>query len=86
MAFDSRTYVRYVSWAGFTPARNSLVAMHADAWSAVGSIGSAVVLLGAVFYASKQVKEARTLREEQARPWIFVSFEVTAGVLISLVI
>ena len=42
---------------------------------ALATGGQLVVLLFAVVYARRQVREARELREEQARPFVVVDFE-----------
>lgn len=45
------------------------------AWAATGTWATFVIYVVIGLYARKQVEEARTLREEQARPWVVVDFE-----------
>jgi hypothetical protein len=62
-----------------------IVAAHgpsAQTWSAVGdlagataALGTLAVAIGAVYAAFQQVRQARELREEQARPYVAVFME-----------
>jgi hypothetical protein len=59
--------------------------MHADAWSALAAwIGLALLAVAAVI-AYLQVREARSLRREQARPFVTVDF-VGRSVMIMVVL
>ena|SRR6266540_1335421 len=44
-------------------------------WAAAGTVATAIVALVAAWVGFRQVREARTLREEQAQPFIVVDFE-----------
>jgi hypothetical protein len=44
-------------------------------WTALATCATALVAAAAALYARNQVKEARTLREEQAQPFVVVDFE-----------
>lgn len=46
-----------------------------EQYTAAATWASVLVLLGSLVFAWKQVGEARTLREEQARPWVVVRFD-----------
>jgi hypothetical protein len=53
---------------------------------AVAAVGQLVVLVAAALYARAQVREARDLREEQARPFVVVDFDISAPPTIRLAI
>jgi len=44
----------------------------------LGAIGQLVVLVVAALYARSHVREARELREDQARPFVVLDFEIGA--------
>ncbi|HVF12699.1 MAG TPA: hypothetical protein VNA87_06400 [Actinomycetota bacterium] len=46
------------------------------AWAAIGACATFLVYVVIGIYAVRQVGEARRLREEQARPWVVVDFDV----------
>lgn len=47
-----------------------------ETWAAAAAWATVVVYGGLFLYAGKQVKEARKLREDQARPWVVAYFDV----------
>jgi hypothetical protein len=49
--------------------------MHADVVSAAAGVAQAAILIGASAIAFRQVREARGLREDQAKPYVVVSLE-----------
>jgi hypothetical protein len=53
---------------------------------ALGAIGQLVVLVVAALYARAQVREARELREDQARPFVVLDFEMGHPPLMYLVV
>jgi hypothetical protein len=53
---------------------------------ALATAGQLVVLVAAALYARAQVREARELREDQARPFVVVDFEVSGPPEIRLAI
>jgi hypothetical protein len=53
---------------------------------ALATAGQLVVLVAAALYARAQVREARELREDQARPFVVVDFDVREGYLVYLVV
>jgi hypothetical protein len=55
-------------------------------WQSVAAVGQLVVLLVAVLYARGQVREARRLREDQARPFVVVDFAISVPPTIRLAI
>jgi hypothetical protein len=57
--------------------------MHADVVSAAAGVAQAAILIGAALIAYRQVREARRLREDQAKPYVmatdgYTSAEVTS--------
>lgn len=52
-----------------------VLAVEAATIAAWGSMGTVVVTVLLAFYAARQVKEAKRLREEQTRPFVVVSIE-----------
>jgi hypothetical protein len=81
-----------VNW--FTVAIDCIVAafwnvvgfMSADEWQAVGTVATFFVALAAALYASRQVREARRTREDQARPYVAVFLEVVDETNLDLVV
>jgi hypothetical protein len=53
---------------------------------AIAAVGQLLVLVAAALYARAQVREARTLREEQARPFVVVDFEMGNPPIMYLVV
>ena len=53
---------------------------------ALAAVGQLVVLVAAALFARAQVREARELRAEQARPFVVVDFELDRRPLINLVV
>jgi hypothetical protein len=53
---------------------------------AAGAVGQLVILVAAALYARAQVREARVLREDQARPFVVVDFDISAPPTIRLAI
>lgn len=51
-----------------------VLGLTAAEWTAVATVATTIVLLVSAGFAAWAVKEARTLRREQFRPWITVSF------------
>lgn len=54
---------------------NWLASPTAAAWTAIGTWAAVCIAATAVGYAARQVKEARALREEQARPYVVAAME-----------
>lgn len=50
--------------------------LSAAQWTAIGTWTTAIILLATLIYAALQVREMRTLRREQVRPWIVVRFHL----------
>jgi hypothetical protein len=53
---------------------------------ALATAGQLLVLVAAALYARAQVKEARELRQEQARPFVVVDFEPEQSPFVELVV
>jgi len=45
-------------------------ALQSDGWSAIAALGTFVVALTATVFAFVQIRQARALRVEQARPYV----------------
>lgn len=65
----------------------------ADHWTslalvsqAAASVLTVIAAIAAAFYAAAQVRQARALREEQARPFVTVSFRPSHGIVCNIVI
>jgi hypothetical protein len=58
--------------------------LDAATWTALAAWATVIVYIGLFFYARRQVGEARRLREEQARPFVVVDFEL--GFLVFLTV
>jgi hypothetical protein len=56
----------------------------AAAWTALAAWATVIVYIGLFFYARRQVGEARRLREEQARPFVVVDFEVEPPIILTV--
>jgi hypothetical protein len=57
------------------------LALSAASWSAVAAVVTVFIYLALLIFAVKQVREARRLREAQARPFVIVDFEPTPWLL-----
>jgi hypothetical protein len=53
-----------------------LSAWDAQTWTAAAAWVTVAVYVGVLLFAWRQVREARRLREDQARPWVVVYFDV----------
>jgi hypothetical protein len=52
--------------------------------TALAAWATVIVYIGLFFYAWRQVAEARKLREEQARPFVVVDFEVGPSIILTV--
>lgn len=57
-----------------------LSTLSADEWTAAGTMATAVILGITLVYVILQVREAQTLRREQFRPWVTVSFHFRSNI------
>lgn len=60
--------------------------MSPEEWAATGAIATLVVAVSAALYARGAVREARNLREEQARPYVAVYLELAGQSTLDLVV
>jgi hypothetical protein len=51
-----------------------IAALTPDQWTAIGTVVTAIVAVFAAFFAWRQVRLARALREDQAKPFVVVAF------------
>jgi hypothetical protein len=70
-------------WAGFTGWLGSL---SSDQWTAIGTVGTFVVALLAAAFAYFQVREARRLRTEQARPYVAAYLELGSEIDVTFIL
>ena len=57
---------------------DNFLGLGAAGWSALAAVATLLIYLALLVFASKQVGEARRLREAQARPFVIVDFEPTS--------
>jgi hypothetical protein len=63
-----------------------LVGVSTDVWTAVANATEAAIVGVAAIFAYVQVREARTLREDQARPFVVLDFDMSEPPIIYLTI